>query len=158
MWFCSVQCSLGPVHENTVCTGSRESYPGVIYTPGNRSDECEKSPETPFPTMSCVYSLSKNNLSPSDAGTYYCAMATCGEILLGNRTKLDMATDTKCNESGRISWIKVYRCRILIWASFLKQEKNPSATWTLDIINRRFCRGWYIFWLGQIKSAISKWK
>uniref|UniRef100_A0A8C8CV50 Ig-like domain-containing protein n=1 Tax=Oncorhynchus tshawytscha TaxID=74940 RepID=A0A8C8CV50_ONCTS len=61
---------------------SGESHPGAIYTPGNRSDECEKSPETPSPTQSCVYSLSKNNLSPSDAGTYYCAMATCGEILL----------------------------------------------------------------------------
>uniref|UniRef100_A0A673W065 Ig-like domain-containing protein n=1 Tax=Salmo trutta TaxID=8032 RepID=A0A673W065_SALTR len=75
--------------------GSGESHPGVIYTPGNRSDECEKSPETPSPTQSCVYSLSKNNLGPSDAGTYYCAVATCGEILLGNGIKLDMATDTK---------------------------------------------------------------
>uniref|UniRef100_A0A673VY34 Uncharacterized LOC115169414 n=1 Tax=Salmo trutta TaxID=8032 RepID=A0A673VY34_SALTR len=83
--------------------GSGESHPGVIYTPGNRSDECEKNPETPSPTQSCVYSLSKNNLGPSDAGTYYCAVATCGEILLGNGIKLDMATDTKCNESGRIS-------------------------------------------------------
>ena len=26
--------------------GSGDSHPGVIYTPGNRSDECEKSPET----------------------------------------------------------------------------------------------------------------
>uniref|UniRef100_A0A673W6T8 Uncharacterized LOC115169277 n=1 Tax=Salmo trutta TaxID=8032 RepID=A0A673W6T8_SALTR len=68
--------------------GSGESHPGVIYTPGKRSDECEKSPETPSPTQSCVYSLSKNNLSLSDAGTYYCALATCGEILLGNGTKL----------------------------------------------------------------------
>ncbi|XP_045575364.1 uncharacterized protein isoform X1 [Salmo salar] len=81
--------------------GSGESHPGVIYTSGNRSDECEKSPETPSPTQSCVYSLSKNNLGPSDAGTYYCAVATCGEILLGNGIKLDMATDTKCNESEK---------------------------------------------------------
>ncbi|XP_029572186.1 uncharacterized protein LOC115164133 [Salmo trutta] len=74
---------------------SGESHPGVIYTPGNMSDECEKSPETPSPTQSCVYSLSKNNLSPSDAGTYYCAVATCGEILFGNGTNLhiEKATD-----------------------------------------------------------------
>ncbi|KAM9510898.1 uncharacterized protein ACWYII_045592 [Salvelinus alpinus] len=70
--------------------GSGESYPGVIYTPGNRSDECEKSPETPSPTQSCVYSLSKNNLSLSDAGTYYCAVATCGEILFGNGINLNI--------------------------------------------------------------------
>ncbi|XP_041713193.1 uncharacterized protein LOC121546188 [Coregonus clupeaformis] len=68
--------------------GSGESHPGVIYTPGNRRDVCKKSPETPSPTKSCVYSLSKNNLSLSDAGTYYCAVATCGEILFGNGTNL----------------------------------------------------------------------
>ncbi|XP_036798536.1 signal-regulatory protein beta-2 isoform X2 [Oncorhynchus mykiss] len=70
--------------------GSGESHPGVIYTPGNRSDDCEKSPETPSPTHTCVYSLSKNNLSLSDAGTYYCAVATCGEILFGNGTNLNI--------------------------------------------------------------------
>uniref|UniRef100_A0A8C7W798 Ig-like domain-containing protein n=1 Tax=Oncorhynchus mykiss TaxID=8022 RepID=A0A8C7W798_ONCMY len=69
--------------------GSGESHPGVIYTPENRSDECEKSPETPSPTKSCVYSFSKNNLSLSDAGTYYCAVVTCGEILFGDGTKLN---------------------------------------------------------------------
>ncbi|XP_045062435.1 carcinoembryonic antigen-related cell adhesion molecule 1-like [Coregonus clupeaformis] len=74
--------------------GSGESHPGVIYTPGNRSDECEKSPETPSPTKSCVYSLSKNNLSLSDSGTYYCAVATCGKILFGNGTKLNIKGNT----------------------------------------------------------------
>ncbi|XP_014054646.1 uncharacterized protein [Salmo salar] len=70
--------------------GSGESHPGVIYTPGNRSDECKKNPETPSPTQSCVYRLSKNNLSLSDAGTYYCAVATCGKILFGNGTNLNI--------------------------------------------------------------------
>ncbi|XP_071255370.1 uncharacterized protein [Salvelinus alpinus] len=74
--------------------GSGESHPGVIYTPGNRSDECKKSPETPSPTQSCVYSLSKNNLGPSDAGTYYCAVVTCGEILFGDGTKLNTIKGT----------------------------------------------------------------
>ncbi|XP_072544700.1 fibroblast growth factor receptor-like 1 [Salminus brasiliensis] len=69
--------------------GSGESHPGIIYTHGNRSDQCEESSETGSPTQSCVYKLPKNNLSPSDAGTYYCAVAACGEILFGNGTKLD---------------------------------------------------------------------
>ncbi|KAI4881192.1 hypothetical protein NFI96_032134, partial [Prochilodus magdalenae] len=38
---------------------------------------------------SCVYKLPKRNLSLSDAGTYYCAVLMCGEIILGNGTKLD---------------------------------------------------------------------
>uniref|UniRef100_A0A4W5PBW7 Ig-like domain-containing protein n=1 Tax=Hucho hucho TaxID=62062 RepID=A0A4W5PBW7_9TELE len=70
--------------------GSGESSPGIIYTHGDRSDQCEKSSETGSPTQSCVFNLPKWNLSPSDAGTYYCAVASCGEILFGNGTKLDI--------------------------------------------------------------------
>ncbi|XP_024292131.1 uncharacterized protein LOC112260997 [Oncorhynchus tshawytscha] len=70
--------------------GSGESRPGIIYTHGDWSDQCEKSPEAGSPTQSCVYNLPKRNLSLSDAGTYYCAVASCGEILFGNRTKLDI--------------------------------------------------------------------
>ncbi|XP_064787640.1 uncharacterized protein LOC135510552 [Oncorhynchus masou masou] len=70
--------------------GSGESHPGIIYTHGDRSDQCEKSPEAGSPTQSCVYNLPKRNLSLSDAGTYYCAVASCGEILFGNGTKLDV--------------------------------------------------------------------
>uniref|UniRef100_A0A4W5RTF6 Ig-like domain-containing protein n=1 Tax=Hucho hucho TaxID=62062 RepID=A0A4W5RTF6_9TELE len=70
--------------------GSGESHPGIIYTHGKRSDQCEKSPEAGSPTQSCVFNLPKWNLSFSDAGTYYCAVASCGEILFGNGTKLDI--------------------------------------------------------------------
>ncbi|XP_064175999.1 immunoglobulin superfamily member 3-like isoform X3 [Anguilla rostrata] len=69
--------------------GSGESPPGIIYTHGTRSDECQRSSGAVSPTQSCVYNFPKRNLSPSDAGTYYCAVATCGEILFGNGTKLD---------------------------------------------------------------------
>ncbi|XP_062332931.1 uncharacterized protein LOC134032893 [Osmerus eperlanus] len=90
----TLQCSV--LSES--CTGQHsvfwfragESHPGLLYTQGDRSEECEKRPETPSPTRSCVYSLSKNNLSSSDSGTYYCAVATCGEILFGNGTRLDV--------------------------------------------------------------------
>ncbi|XP_070305690.1 uncharacterized protein [Salvelinus sp. IW2-2015] len=70
--------------------GSGESHPGIIYTHGDRSDQCEKRPEDGSPTQSCVYNLPKRNLSLSDAGTYYCAVASCGEILFGNGTKMDI--------------------------------------------------------------------
>ncbi|XP_064176014.1 immunoglobulin superfamily member 3-like, partial [Anguilla rostrata] len=68
--------------------GSGESPPGIIYTHGIRSDECQRSSGAVSPTQSCVYKFPKRNLSPSDAGTYYCAVATCGEILFGSGTKL----------------------------------------------------------------------
>uniref|UniRef100_A0A8C8EH19 Ig-like domain-containing protein n=1 Tax=Oncorhynchus tshawytscha TaxID=74940 RepID=A0A8C8EH19_ONCTS len=78
--------------------GSGESPPGIIYTHGDRSDQCEKSPEAGSPTQSCVYNLPKRNLSLSDAGTYYCAVASCGEILFGNGTKLDVVRKYGCKE------------------------------------------------------------
>ncbi|XP_014011517.1 uncharacterized protein [Salmo salar] len=76
--------------------GSGKSHPGIIYTHGDRNDQCEKSPEAGSLTQSCVYNLPKRNLSLSDAGTYYCAVASCGEILFGNGTKLEI--DYGCNE------------------------------------------------------------
>ncbi|XP_023663781.1 uncharacterized protein [Paramormyrops kingsleyae] len=79
--------------------GSGESLPGVIYTHGNRSDKCKKSSEAGSPTQSCVYSLPKRNLSLSDAGTYYCAVAMCGEILFGNGTKLNIKGTDQENQA-----------------------------------------------------------
>ncbi|XP_035266665.1 immunoglobulin superfamily member 3-like [Anguilla anguilla] len=77
--------------------GSGESPPGIIYTHGTRSDECQRSSGAVSPTQSCVYNFPKRNLSPSDAGTYYCAVATCGEILFGNGTKLDFCLPLEGN-------------------------------------------------------------
>ncbi|XP_053179626.1 uncharacterized protein LOC128362799 [Scomber japonicus] len=62
--------------------GSGGFHPGVIYTHGNRSDEGEE--------RSCVYSLSKTIHDPSDTGTYYCAVVTCGQILFGEGTKVEI--------------------------------------------------------------------
>ncbi len=61
--------------------GSGESHPSIIYTHRNSSDEQEE--------RSCVYSLSKTIQNSSDAGTYYCAVVTCGEILFGEGTKVE---------------------------------------------------------------------
>ncbi|KAJ8337712.1 hypothetical protein SKAU_G00366780, partial [Synaphobranchus kaupii] len=70
--------------------GSGESPPGIIYTHGTRSDECQRISGAVSPTQSCVYNFPKRNLSLSDAGTYSCTVATCGKILIGNVTKLNM--------------------------------------------------------------------
>ncbi|KAG7269016.1 hypothetical protein CRUP_010730 [Coryphaenoides rupestris] len=43
---------------------------------------------------SCVYTLPKNNVDTSDAGTYYCALAACGGIVFGNGTKLVVTGET----------------------------------------------------------------
>ncbi|XP_067380485.1 vascular endothelial growth factor receptor 1-like [Channa argus] len=67
---------------------SEESHPGILYTHGDRSNQCERNSEKQ--THSCVYNLSMKNLTRSHVGTYYCAVASCGHILFGNGTKLDI--------------------------------------------------------------------
>uniref|UniRef100_A0A3Q1K4K4 Ig-like domain-containing protein n=1 Tax=Anabas testudineus TaxID=64144 RepID=A0A3Q1K4K4_ANATE len=66
---------------------SEESHPGIIYTHGDKNDQCERKPDTQ--TNTCIYNLSLDNLNMSHAGTYYCAVASCGSIMFGNGTKLD---------------------------------------------------------------------
>ncbi|CAL8271410.1 unnamed protein product [Boreogadus saida] len=69
---------------------SGPSHPAAIYMNGNRSGECQNSSGPPSAPQSCVYTLPKNNVDSSDAGTYYCALAACGEVVFGNGTKLDI--------------------------------------------------------------------
>ncbi|XP_030637242.1 uncharacterized protein LOC115818082 [Chanos chanos] len=78
-------------------SASEESHPGTIYTYKNRSKQCEVNSST----RSCLYGLSKNNLSLSDAGTYYCAVTTCGMVLFGNGTMLEISE----NQQGKGSVI-----------------------------------------------------
>ncbi|XP_067436134.1 uncharacterized protein [Thunnus thynnus] len=66
---------------------SQESQPGIIYTHGGRNDQCERNNNKQ--THTCVYNLPMKSLNLSHAGTYYCAVASCGQILFGDRTKLD---------------------------------------------------------------------
>ncbi|XP_030595574.1 signal-regulatory protein beta-2-like [Archocentrus centrarchus] len=66
--------------------GSDKSHPNMVSTDRNRHNDCESR----FDSQNrCVYRFSKN-VSSSDAGTYYCAVAACGEMLFGNGTTLEV--------------------------------------------------------------------
>ncbi|XP_027864083.1 uncharacterized protein LOC114138848 [Xiphophorus couchianus] len=67
---------------------SDKSNPSLIYAPANPGSECKNNPED-HSGRKCIYSFSKN-VTASDVGTYYCAVASCGMILFGNGTKLDI--------------------------------------------------------------------
>ncbi|XP_061566128.1 uncharacterized protein LOC133420451 [Cololabis saira] len=69
---------------------SEKSHPALIYTHGGRNDQCERKPN--MQTHTCVYNLMMKDLNVSHAGTYYCAVASCGHILFGNQTKLDFTS------------------------------------------------------------------
>ncbi|XP_051275435.1 signal-regulatory protein beta-2-like isoform X4 [Dicentrarchus labrax] len=116
----TLQCSVLSDSEKKTCpgdhsvfwfrAGSGESHPSLIYTHGNSGDECEKSPEAHSP-QKCVYNFSKN-ISSSDAGTYYCAVASCGEILFGNGTKLD--TEETRTRSQTDNAVVFLLCAVLV--------------------------------------------
>ncbi|KAM7389141.1 hypothetical protein PAMP_023135 [Pampus punctatissimus] len=99
----TLQCSVVSESQNEMCpgetsvywyrAGSHASHPAFIYTDGNSRDLCREKPGIHSSPKSCVYRFSKN-VSSSDAGTYYCAVATCGDILFGNGTKVELVQTT----------------------------------------------------------------
>uniref|UniRef100_A0A4W5JLD9 Ig-like domain-containing protein n=1 Tax=Hucho hucho TaxID=62062 RepID=A0A4W5JLD9_9TELE len=121
--------------------GSGKSHPGIIYTHGDRNDQCEKSSEAWSPRQSCVYNLPKRNLSLSDAGTYYCAVASCGEILFGNGTKLEM--DCGCKEDHLLLvyclGVALALCFILIIVLCCVMYKMTKKTYLLSKGKRYHC-------------------
>ncbi|XP_038556254.1 uncharacterized protein LOC119889399 isoform X1 [Micropterus salmoides] len=60
--------------------GSEESYSSVIYTQSRADKDLNGR---------CDYSLSTTIQNSSDAGTYYCPVIACGEILFGEGTKVE---------------------------------------------------------------------
>uniref|UniRef100_A0A4W5P4C1 Ig-like domain-containing protein n=1 Tax=Hucho hucho TaxID=62062 RepID=A0A4W5P4C1_9TELE len=115
--------------------GSGESHPGIIYTHGDRSDQCEKTSEAGSPTQSCVYNLPKRNLSLSDAGTYYCAVASCGEILFGDETKLDIHGKYNIRDSELQNDIS--------YTAFEEQWESNSALKVDELVNS-LLRKWHL--------------
>ncbi|XP_030609772.1 uncharacterized protein LOC115797351 [Archocentrus centrarchus] len=75
------------IHTHTYDRGHRvywfkdsvESQPGLIYTSGVRN---EKRTETQ--THACFFNTPMKSLNLSDAGTHYCAVASCGHMLFGD--------------------------------------------------------------------------
>uniref|UniRef100_UPI003AAB52E5 signal-regulatory protein beta-2-like isoform X1 n=2 Tax=Centroberyx gerrardi TaxID=166262 RepID=UPI003AAB52E5 len=114
---------------------SQNSGPEMIYSSGNKNDSCEKT-ETGSQQTSCVYNLPKKNLSSADAGTYYCVVASCGEILFGNGTELNIKRNSTLNSSLDLSPTVValalsnivlgMATLLLVWALCKSRSKGPT--------------------------------
>uniref|UniRef100_A0A3Q2NXD2 Ig-like domain-containing protein n=1 Tax=Fundulus heteroclitus TaxID=8078 RepID=A0A3Q2NXD2_FUNHE len=89
---CTVQIgSCDEEHEVYWFRNIEESQPGLIYTHGYRKDQCMRNPNTT--SKICVHNLSMKNLNESHTGTYYCAVASCGHVVFGNGTMLNLSCD-----------------------------------------------------------------
>ncbi|XP_055368511.1 signal-regulatory protein beta-2-like isoform X1 [Betta splendens] len=95
----TLQCSVFSDPDDRTCSegprvywfraATNKSHPVLVYATENSKGECEPSSETQS-SQKCVFSFSRHNVSSSDAGTYHCAVATCGHIVFGNGVNLDI--------------------------------------------------------------------
>ncbi|KAL7394798.1 hypothetical protein ABVT39_004214 [Epinephelus coioides] len=145
----TLQCSVLSDSEKKTCpeehrvywfrAASNESHPSFIYAQVNSSDGCEKSPEARS-LQKCVYSFSKD-VSSSDAGTYYCAVATCGEILFGNGTKLDVEDVSHC-DSQNDNTVLFLVCAALALLPLCKQMLRQPVV--ISKVSREMRSLWFI--------------
>ncbi|XP_035983259.1 uncharacterized protein LOC118557406 [Fundulus heteroclitus] len=92
-----------------------ESNPGFIYADKKRCNTQAGG--------SCEYRLSKTIQSPSDTGTYYCAVVICGEILFGEGTKVE-TRQTFCLYAILLSGLLA--CSILVNITLILKRRNPK--------------------------------
>uniref|UniRef100_A0A672GVI7 Ig-like domain-containing protein n=1 Tax=Salarias fasciatus TaxID=181472 RepID=A0A672GVI7_SALFA len=104
---------------------SEESLPVLFYTHSGMNDQCDSQSNT------CFYELPMENLTQTDAGMYYCAVASCGQVLFGNETKLDFPD--KVNP-----WVLVH---LLSWALLFTMIFSIFLAFLLyNITKKNSCR------------------
>uniref|UniRef100_A0A3Q3B1F6 Uncharacterized LOC108244251 n=1 Tax=Kryptolebias marmoratus TaxID=37003 RepID=A0A3Q3B1F6_KRYMA len=101
---------------------SEDSHPGLIYSHGGRNDQCERNSNA----HTCVFNLPMKNLNVSHAGTYYCALVSCGQILFGNGTKLDLNYEDIYFWGGSFAFIFILT--VLLAVSVCLMIKNSSKS------------------------------
>ncbi|XP_072519293.1 immunoglobulin lambda-1 light chain-like, partial [Salminus brasiliensis] len=87
----TLQCTVRP--ENRAAelqvlwfrSAAGRSFPEIIYTHHNSSRQCEISSSKD----GCVFNFTKNINNSEDTGTYYCAVSSCGKIIIGNGTHVN---------------------------------------------------------------------
>ncbi|XP_073764305.1 novel immune-type receptor 5 [Danio rerio] len=73
--------------------GSEESPPGFIHIYGNSSKSCVGSSKSDCLSPTCMYNLPMKRSRSSEMEMHYCALATCGQALFGNVSKLNLDAD-----------------------------------------------------------------
>ncbi|MED6256035.1 hypothetical protein ATANTOWER_018728 [Ataeniobius toweri] len=128
----TLQCSVLSDSEENTCSGDLKLYwvkagdkslQDIIYTDENRENKCEEKSDS---QQRRVCNFSKT-VSTSDAGTYYCAVATCGEIIFGNGTKVDFASTSEPEFINRVITITCLAISLIINIIFIFCKTPESA-------------------------------
>uniref|UniRef100_A0A3P9KAI8 Ig-like domain-containing protein n=1 Tax=Oryzias latipes TaxID=8090 RepID=A0A3P9KAI8_ORYLA len=124
----NLQCSV--LSEKNLCARERRVY---WYKAGSKSPADilhATSPSCDDQEGRCVYNLSKTIQTFSDCGVYTCAVVSCGEIMFGEGTKVQMAQDMLCtNAKQHISIFgTLLACSILAnIALFLARKRQKGV-------------------------------
>ncbi|XP_030594391.1 signal-regulatory protein beta-2-like [Archocentrus centrarchus] len=141
-----LECSVLSDSDKKTCSGEHNvmwfkdgsSYPSIIYTDRNKHNECETRSET---QKRCIYRFSKN-VSSSDAGTYYCAVAACGEILFGSGTALNIQGDCMWSQSARmvifLLCVVLALCLIVIAILICTSKQNSTDNCEVAVLQKNF--------------------
>uniref|UniRef100_A0A3B4Y2U4 Ig-like domain-containing protein n=1 Tax=Seriola lalandi dorsalis TaxID=1841481 RepID=A0A3B4Y2U4_SERLL len=108
-----------------------KSHLGILYVHTHSSSRCVKAAGSESPAQSrCVYNLWKRSVSLSDAGTYYCAVASCGEILFGGGTRLEVEGEqniiSTCSPSFHVMYLQ-----LISQIHPFSKTRNMSASWDM---------------------------
>ncbi|XP_030018623.1 uncharacterized protein LOC115438885 [Sphaeramia orbicularis] len=103
---------------------SEDPQPGIIYTHGGTNDQCERKNDSQ--THICVYNLPILDVDYPHAGSYYCAVASCGHVLFGNGTTLNF----KCDAVSVYYWsgAVVFAVLIILLGFLLYKMKKRSVS------------------------------
>uniref|UniRef100_A0A087X6I4 Ig-like domain-containing protein n=1 Tax=Poecilia formosa TaxID=48698 RepID=A0A087X6I4_POEFO len=125
----TLQCSLHPEKKKKGSTdqcadehdvfwfrAESESNPGFIYAD---KKHCSKQAG-----RSCEYRLPKTIQNSSDAGTYYCAVVTCGEILFGEGTKVETREELFLYAIVLLGGLLA--CSVLVNITLILQRRKPK--------------------------------
>lgn len=105
---------------------SGESHPGLIYTQGGSDDQCLGKPNGQ--TQVCEFNLPMERLQHSHVGTYYCAIAACRQIIFGDKSNIDVKSESSC--WSKKSYIDELRKSVLSSANSLQVVKTHCSTCT----------------------------
>ncbi|CAI5652848.1 unnamed protein product [Oreochromis niloticus] len=138
----TLNCSVLSDSDNKMCPGDlnvlwfrgQNSHPNIIYVDGKNQTECKKQSDT---QKSCIYRFSKK-VSSSDAGTYYCAVVTCGTILFGDGTQLQIETSI-CSLMASIVIFLLCAVFVLIVTAVLTYSirKNSSKHCKATVLQKK---------------------
>ncbi|KAK7904666.1 hypothetical protein WMY93_017273 [Mugilogobius chulae] len=127
---CSVQTwsCVGPLRVHWF-KQSEESAAGVLYSDGGSSDQCERK-TTDTQTDSCVYNLPIRNVSSEQTGTYYCAVAACGQVLFGDGTRVKIKDGASVSAVYILSGVSVFSTSLVFGLTVLlcTQNNNEKCT------------------------------